>query len=151
MKQPLNEQFRRMQKLAGIITENQIQEMDMKIQHLINNTYQVVDNDDNVLLQGSESECNDYIMNKDMENLLNRINKNQINEDSNFDYQERKSGDVIVMDDKTMDDILDDLELQDYINPKSFTRNNKGEIVLGVDHMDYEQFDKLAKFLGIKY
>jgi hypothetical protein len=90
MKQPVNEQFIRMQKLAGIITEN-------------------------------------------------------------FDYQERKAGDVIVMDDKTMDDILDNPELQDYINPKSFTRNNKGEIVLGVDHMDYEQFDKLANFLGIKY
>jgi len=30
MKKQLNEQFRRMQKLAGIITENQIQEMDVK-------------------------------------------------------------------------------------------------------------------------
>jgi hypothetical protein len=29
MKQPLNEQFRRMQKLAGIITENQINEVEM--------------------------------------------------------------------------------------------------------------------------
>lgn len=48
----------------------------MKKQHLINNTYQVVDNDDNVLLQGSESECNEYIMDKGMENLLNRINNN---------------------------------------------------------------------------
>jgi hypothetical protein len=48
----------------------------MEIQHLINNTYQVVDNDDNVLLQGSESECNEYIMDKAMENLLNRINNN---------------------------------------------------------------------------
>jgi len=48
----------------------------MKKQHLINNTYQVVDNNDNVLFQGSESECNEYIMNQGMENLLNRINNN---------------------------------------------------------------------------
>lgn len=48
----------------------------MKKQHLINNTYQVVDNDDNVLFQGSERECNEYIMNQGMENLLNRINNN---------------------------------------------------------------------------
>ena len=74
-----------------------------------------------------------------------------ITENLNFDYQDRKTGPVIVMDDNTMDAILDNPELQDYINPKSFTRNNKGEIVLGVDNMDYEQFDKLAKFLGIKY
>jgi hypothetical protein len=48
----------------------------MKKEHLINNTYQVVDNDGNVLFQGSESECNDYIMDQGMENLLNRINNN---------------------------------------------------------------------------
>ena len=48
----------------------------MEKQHLINNTYQVVDNDDNVLFQGSESECNEYIMEQGMENLLNRINNN---------------------------------------------------------------------------
>ena len=48
----------------------------MKKEHLINNTYQVVDNDDNVLFQGSESECNEYIMDQGMENLLNRINNN---------------------------------------------------------------------------
>ena len=48
----------------------------MKKEHLINNTYQVVDNDDNVLFQGSERECNEYIMNQGMENLLDRINNN---------------------------------------------------------------------------
>jgi hypothetical protein len=48
----------------------------MKKEHLINNTYQVVDNNDNVLFQGSESECNEYIMDQGMENLLNRINNN---------------------------------------------------------------------------
>ena len=48
----------------------------MKKQHLINNTYQVVDNDDNVLFQGSERECNEYIMNQGMENLLDRIMNN---------------------------------------------------------------------------
>jgi hypothetical protein len=48
----------------------------MEKQHLINNTYQVVDNDDNVLFQGSERECNEYIMNQGMENLLDRINNN---------------------------------------------------------------------------
>jgi hypothetical protein len=48
----------------------------MEKQHLINDTYQVVDNDDNVLFQGPELECNEYIMNKGMENLLNRITNN---------------------------------------------------------------------------
>jgi hypothetical protein len=77
--------------------------------------------------------------------------KSNLNENLNFDYQDKETGPIIVMDDNTMDAILDNPELQDYINPKSFTRNNKSEIVLGVDNMDYEQFDKLAKFLGIKY
>jgi hypothetical protein len=77
--------------------------------------------------------------------------KSNLNENLNFDYQDKETGPIIVMDGNTMDAILDNPELQDYINPKSFTRNNKGEIVLGVDNMDYEQFDKLAKFLGIKY
>jgi hypothetical protein len=48
----------------------------MNKQHLINDTYQVVDNDNNVLFQGPELECNEYIMNKGMENLLNRITNN---------------------------------------------------------------------------
>jgi len=48
----------------------------MEKQHLINDTYQVVDNDNNVLFQGLELECNEYIMNKGMENLLNRITNN---------------------------------------------------------------------------
>ena len=48
----------------------------MKKEHLINNTYQVVDNDGNILFQGSESEYNDYIMDQGMENLLDRINNN---------------------------------------------------------------------------
>jgi hypothetical protein len=48
----------------------------MEKQHLINDTYQVVDNDNNVLFQGPELECNEYIMNKGMENLLNRITNN---------------------------------------------------------------------------
>jgi hypothetical protein len=64
-----------------------------------------------------------------------------------FDYQEDK----IVMDDDTKDAILDNSELQDFITPKHFVRNKMGQIVLGVDWMDYDQFDKLAKFLGIKY
>jgi hypothetical protein len=48
----------------------------MEKKHLKDNKYQVVDNDDNVLFQGSESECNEYIMDQGMENLLNRINNN---------------------------------------------------------------------------
>lgn len=70
-----------------------------------------------------------------------------INENQEFDYQEDK----IIMNNSTKDAILDDPELQDFITPKSFVMNNKGEIVLWVDWMDYDQFDKLAKFLGIKY
>lgn len=45
----------------------------MQKQHLINDTYQVVDNDDMVLFQGPELECNEYIMDKGMKNLLERI------------------------------------------------------------------------------
>lgn len=70
-----------------------------------------------------------------------------INENQEFDYQEDK----IIMNNSTKDAILDNPELQDFITPKSFVMNNKGEIVLWVDWMDYDQFDKLAKFLGIKY
>jgi len=70
-----------------------------------------------------------------------------LNENLSFDYQEDK----ILMNDDTMDAILDDPQLQDFITPKSFVRNKMGQIVLWVDWMDYDQFDKLAKFLGIKY
>ena len=154
MKQPLNEQFIRMQKLAGIITEEKFysrnyikQKYKAKAKEIEDNIEDEMDNNPNIWDLYTSLETP-----KEVDNFIKGfLNENQINENLNFDYQERKSGDVIVMDDKTMDDILDDLELQDYINPKSFTRNNKGEIVLGVDHMDYEQFDKLAKFLGIKY
>ena len=154
MKQPLNEQFIRMQKLAGIITEDKFysrnyikQKYKAKVKEIEDNIEDEMDNNPNIWDLYTSLETP-----KEVDNFIKGfLNENQINENLNFDYQERKSGDVIVMDDKTMDDILDDLELQDYINPKSFTRNNKGEIVLGVDNMDYEQFDKLAKFLGIKY
>jgi hypothetical protein len=46
----------------------------MEKKHLKDNKYQVVDNNYNVLFQGSELECNEYIMDKGMANLLNRIN-----------------------------------------------------------------------------
>ena len=88
MKQSLNEEFRRMQKLAGLINENQL-----------------------------------------------------------FDYQEDK----IIMNDDIKDAILDNEELQQFITPKSFVRNKTGQTVLWVDWMNYDQFDKLAKFLGIEY
>lgn len=55
------------------------------------------------------------------------------------------------MNDDAKDAILDDPELQKFITPKSFVRNKMGQILLWVDWMDYDQFDKLAKFLGIKY
>jgi hypothetical protein len=48
----------------------------MQKQHLINNTYQVVDKDDMVLFQGSELECNEYIMDKGMNNILDLIYNN---------------------------------------------------------------------------
>jgi hypothetical protein len=55
------------------------------------------------------------------------------------------------MNNDTKDAILDDEELQMFITPKNFTYNKNGEIILWVDWMDYDQFDKLANFLGIKY
>lgn len=48
----------------------------MKKQHLINDIYQIVDKDGMVLFQGSEQECENYVMDKGMENLLNFINNN---------------------------------------------------------------------------
>jgi len=78
-------------------------------------------------------------------------NSRMINENLYYNYQDSKTGARIIMNDDTMDAILDDPQLQDFITPKSFTRNNKGEVALGVDWMDYDQFDKLANFLGIKY
>ena len=48
----------------------------MQKQHLINDTYQVVDNDDMVLFQGSELECNEYVMDKGMNNILDLIYNN---------------------------------------------------------------------------
>jgi len=87
-----------------------------------------------------------------MKQPINEIKRMQqlaglIKENKSFDYQEDK----IVMDDDTKDAILDDEELQQFITPKSFVRNKMGQIVLWVDWMEPEQFDKLAKFLGIEY
>jgi hypothetical protein len=48
----------------------------MQKQHLINDTYQVVDDDDMVLFQGSELECNEYVMDKGMNNILDLIYNN---------------------------------------------------------------------------
>jgi len=154
MKQPLNEQFTRMQKLAGIITEEKFysrnyikQKYKAKAKEIEDNIEDEMDNNPNIWDLYTSLETP-----KEVDNFIKGfINENQINENLNFDYQDKETGPIIVMDSNTMDAILDNPELQDYINPKSFTRNNKGEIVLGVDHMDYEQFDKLANFLGIKY
>jgi len=78
-------------------------------------------------------------------------NSRMVNENLYYDYQDSETGARIIMNNDTMDAILDDPQLQDFITPKSFTRNNEGKIVLRVDWMDYDQFDKLANFLGIKY
>ena len=48
----------------------------MEKRHLINNTYQIVDQDNNTLFQGTESECDHYIMDEGMKSLLNKINSN---------------------------------------------------------------------------
>ena len=87
-----------------------------------------------------------------MKHQINEIKRMQqlagiIKENKSFDYQEDK----IIMNDDTKDAILDDEELQQFIAPKSFVRNKMGQIVLWVDWMEPEQFDKLANFLGIKY
>jgi hypothetical protein len=151
MKQPLNEQFTRMQKLAGIIPNTIKENMD----NWGNETDDYGRNERDYKPKPSlaDFDYNKEEYKKYMEEHFPEepLNENQINENLNFDYQDKETGPIIVMDGNTMDAILDNPELQDYINPKSFTRNNKGEIVLGVDNMDYEQFDKLAKFLGIKY
>jgi hypothetical protein len=66
-------------------------------------------------------------------------------------YFDWSNEDAIIMNDDTKDAILDDAELQEFITPNSFIRNKNGEVVLWIDWMSYEQFDKLANLLGIKY
>ena len=83
----------------------------------------------------------------ELQQIIKEEIKRVLNENLPFDYQ----GDKILMDDNTKDAILDDPELQKFITPKSFVRNKNGQTLLWVDWMDYDQFDKLAKFLGIKY
>jgi hypothetical protein len=61
--------------MLGNSVDNKLKETKvMEKKHLKDNKYQVIDNNNNVLFQGSELECNEYIMDKGMENLLNRIN-----------------------------------------------------------------------------
>lgn len=48
----------------------------MEKRHLINDTYQIIDQDNNTLFQGTESECDNYIMDEGMKSLLNKINSN---------------------------------------------------------------------------
>jgi len=67
--------------------------------------------------------------------------------DYDFDYQEDK----IIMTSDVRDTILDNPELQEFIEPSDFITNKEGQIVLWVDRMEPEQFDKLANLLGIKY
>jgi len=66
-------------------------------------------------------------------------------------YYDWSNEDAIIMNDDTKDAILDDAELQEFITPDSFVRNKNGEVVLWIDWMSPEQFDKLANLLGIKY
>lgn len=48
----------------------------MKKQHLINKTYQVINNNNDVLFQGTEMECEEYIMLKSIENFVEKYLKN---------------------------------------------------------------------------
>lgn len=68
-------------------------------------------------------------------------------ESLDYDYQEDK----IILSFNTRDAILDETDLQVFIDKKKFSINNKGQLVLWVDWMDYHQFNMLAKFLGIEY
>lgn len=204
MKQPLNEQFRRMQKLAGIIIQEAVNPDQLGIDQLDDDqlkvyadegqvtekaTFVTISSKGNVaeyknfqqLVQGLqempplglESAENDLTDGEivNAKNLFRTVKAKldgtkdyiliaRASERDNldnelyiwgtryeFDYQEDK----IIMNNTTKDAILNDPELQDFITPKSFVMNDKGEIVLWVDWMDYDQFDKLAKFLGIKY
>jgi len=126
MKQSLNEQFLRMQKLAGIITEGDYRENTDEVVGPWSRNYNDGDDIVNYNTDGSNEEVPDMFK---------------------VDYQ----GDKIVMDDDTKDAILDNEELQQFITPKSFVRNKIGQTVLWIDWMEPEQFDKLATFLGIKY
>ena len=96
-----------------------------------------------------------------MKHQINEIKRMQqlagiIKENKSFDYQEDNKPfdyqeDKIIMNDDTKDAILDNEELQQFITPESFVKNKMGQIVLWVDWMEPEQFDKLANFLGIEY
>lgn len=43
----------------------------MKIIHLINDTYQIIDQDENVLFQGTYDGCLKYMMNQMMDRIVN--------------------------------------------------------------------------------
>lgn len=43
----------------------------MKIIHLINDTYQIIDQDENVLFQGTNDGCLKYMMNQMMDRIVN--------------------------------------------------------------------------------
>jgi len=43
----------------------------MRIEHLINDTYQVIDNENKVLFQGSKEECQKHMLDKFIDQIIN--------------------------------------------------------------------------------
>jgi primosomal protein N' len=87
MKQKLNEQFTRMQKLAGIITENQINKESNSLDRMLKLLKLVLDDSHKMLADKSEDKdfIIDYLQNtiKGVLNVMkdsNRTNENQIQE-----------------------------------------------------------------------
>jgi hypothetical protein len=94
MKQKLNEQFTRMQKIAGIINENQINKESNSLDRMLKLLKLVLDDSHKMLADKSEDK--DFIISylqdtiKGVLNVMkdsNRTNENQINEDDIFNGQ----------------------------------------------------------------
>ena len=84
MKQPLNEQFTRMQKLAGVITENKINKESNSLDRMLKLLKLVLDDSKKMLADKSEDKdfIIDYLQDtiKNVLDIIKDSNKNQIQE-----------------------------------------------------------------------
>jgi hypothetical protein len=147
MKQPLNEQFIRMQKLAGVITENQINKDPNSLDRMLKLLKLVLD--DSYKMLADKSEDKDFIIShlqdtiKGVLNVLkdsNRTNENQINEEKTWDDVDKE---------------LADEEAQDIKKAKTFVNTIQGKNAVRVikalinKPYGYDKLDKVLQVLNL--
>jgi len=147
MKQPLNEQFTRMQKLAGVITENQINKDPNSLDRMLKLLKLVLD--DSYKMLADKSEDKDFIIShlqdtiKGVLNVLkdsNRTNENQINEEKTWDDVDKE---------------LADEEAQDIKKAKTFVNTIQGKNAVRVikalinKPYGYDKLDKVLQVLNL--